>query len=78
MTKHKWQRNHMGGYSLMMDTPHGFLRGVADVFKAKKGDQWVARWLTHESLHINWRQGNAPTLREAMRLAQFMAGIHHV
>jgi hypothetical protein len=90
--KPKWQRNNAGGYSLMMWAPDnpimlhgqvaytrpGYWRGVADVFKAKKGNRWVARWLAHEGLHINWRQGSTLTLREAMRLAQFMAGLHHV
>jgi hypothetical protein len=46
----------------------------ADVFKPKQGDQWVARWMSKGST-TRWQQGNAPTLREAMRLAQFMVGL---
>lgn len=86
--KPKWQRNNRGGYSLMVwyrgkpVTHNGQVvwmgfegwQGHADVFKPKKGDMWVVRWLQTGST-TRWRQGTAPTIREAMRLAQFMVGL---
>ena len=89
--KHKWQHNSEGGYSLMVwheGTPvrnNGGVvvfrlaaqyRGLADVFKAKKGNRWIVRWLSKD-FPRRWEQGNAPTLREAMRLARAMVGINH-
>ncbi len=87
--KPKWQRNNLGGYTLMVwyrGKPlynskgqciySGFegYQGRADVFKPKKGDMWIARWLSKGST-TRWQQGTAPTIREAMRLAQFMTGL---
>lgn len=83
--KPKWQRNNLGGYSLMVwhvGAPYtykgsviyeGFpgYRDMADVFKPKKGNVWVARWRAQDPRR--WQQASTPTLREAMRLARFMA-----
>jgi hypothetical protein len=53
----------------------GNYNACADVYKAKQGNRWVARWLAKEGTGVNWRQGSTLTLREAMRLAQFMVGM---
>lgn len=88
--KHKWQHNNQGGITLMcwykgdpfFDSRgvmifKGFegWRGYGDVFKAKRGDRWIARWLSKPP--ARWESGSAPTLREAMRLARAMVGINH-
>lgn len=87
--KPKWQRNNMGGYTLMVwkqGKPYYNAAGAvafegfsgyqqrADIFKPKKGNVWIARWL-HKGSPTRWQQGTAPTMREAMRLAQFMVGL---
>ena len=83
---YKWRRNDIGGFTLTRWQPPrthlrfdgtqwtmpGNYNACADVYKTKKGDRWVARWLAKEGTGVNWRQGSTLTLREAMRLAQFM------
>ncbi len=91
MTKpYKWERNTYGGYTLMYWregltysradgrewTIPGSYNQCADVFRAKKGSRWVARWITWKGHHHNWQQGSTMTLREAMRLAKFMSEVH--
>lgn len=90
MTKpYKWQRNTHGGFTLMQWNPPktyrrangtkwtapGNYNQCADVYKAKKGDRWVARWLLWKNHSAAWRQGSTLTMREAMRLAKFMVGM---
>ena len=86
---YKWYRNNVGGFTLTRWQPPrivhrcdgtkwtapGTYNTCADVYKAKQGNRWVARWLAKEGTGANWRQGSTLTLREAMRLAQFMAGM---
>jgi hypothetical protein len=88
---YKWRRNDAGGVTLMLWQPPrthlrfdgtqwttlGNYNACADVYKAKQGNRWVARWLAKEGTGANWRQGSTLTLtlREAMRLAQFMVGM---
>lgn len=91
MTKpYKWQRNNAGGFTLTRwrePTKYRYGNGkewatagaynqCADVFRAKKGDRWVARWLIQAGNNVNWQQGSTLTLREAMRLAKFMSEVH--
>lgn len=87
---YKWQRNIQGGYTLLRwKEPRTYTRAngdkwtipgnyhqCADVFRAKKGDRWVARWIAWNGNNHNWLQGSTLTLREAMRLAKFMSGIY--
>ncbi len=91
MSKRRWQRNEDGGLTLE-EWRDGFERqlmngrvwrmqgnwhGVADVFKAKRGERYVVRVSIND--HHNWRplydQYTAFTLREAMRLAKFIVGV---
>lgn len=86
---YKWQRNTHGGLTLTKWRPPktyrradgsewtvpGNYNQCADVFRAKKGDRWVARWITWNGSNHNWKQGSTLTMREAMRLAQFMVGM---
>jgi hypothetical protein len=78
--KFKWQRNNWNGFTLMVlrkGYSYESWNGRADVFKAKRGDRWVARWIVTVDEVTSWQQGNALTLREAMRLAKYMTGVHH-
>lgn len=54
-------------------------KGVADVFKAARGNRWVIRVGTGQfnNYHIVYDQYSAHSLREAMRMAKFLVGVKY-
>jgi hypothetical protein len=82
MSKLRWQRNDQGGVTLeklsMQMGEHCWWTGVADVFKAKRGDRYVVRLVTWSKNHNRrYHQYAAFSLREAMRMAKFLVGVQH-
>ena len=87
MSKLRWEKNNTGGITLQrwvagFERPllsgrvwkvAGYWHGIADVYKAKKGERYVVRILRPTSSGFD--QYQAHSLREAMRMAKLLVGV---
>lgn len=85
----EWSRNSDGGLTLIAEVTYtpkfrGLVgarqmirTGVADVFKAHKGNRWVIRIVRDVSRPMTkgYDQYTALTLRDAMRMAKFLVAV---
>lgn len=88
----EWRRNDFAGFTLVDDVTYTpkfrglvgarqMLRtGVADVFKAAKGNRWIVRILRdpNRPLTGGYDQYTALTLRDAMRMAKFLVAVNRM
>lgn len=88
MSKLRWQKNALGGARLQCWKPEqqrtytltqlsftvpGYWYGIADVYKAKRGDRWIVEIFAGRTT----QRHATHTLREAMRMAKFLVGVNN-